>query len=205
MSRIEFTKGVTPVGTAYWSHLISTEQFQNKDTNKFAISLRLSPKDEKDFLNKINAEWEKFKESSEGQKHKYKYEPTTGFKQDEDGDGGLFKFKMTAVIHTRSGRDWERHVPVYDAGCKEISGNMEELGNGSKVKVAYELVPFFMSDKNYGISLRLTAVQVLEFKSSEETAESFGFGQEEGFHAEDKEEDVVVPFDVESSEGVDDF
>lgn len=200
MTKQIYAKGVTPLGTAMWSHLKTTEQFQGKDTNKYSISLALAPKDEQALLNVIAKEWQKFTESEEGQKHKYKYDPVNGFKEGEDGRDNLFKFKMTANIKTKRGTTWERHVPVYDAGCKEISNDIDELGNGSRVKVAYELVPFYMNDKNYGISLRLTAVQVLEFKDSNETAESFGFGQEEGFHAETEQEEIEVPFDASGGE-----
>lgn len=199
MAKQIYAKGVTPIGTAMWSHLKSTEQFQGKDTNRYSLSLVLAPDDEKALLDKIDAEWQKFKETEEGQKHKYKYDPSNGFKEGEGDRDNLFKFKMTASVKTKRGTMWERHVPVYDAGCKEISNDIDELGNGSRVKVAYELVPFYMNDKNYGISLRLTAVQVIEFKDSNETAESFGFGQEEGFHKEDSEE-IEVPFDASGGE-----
>lgn len=203
MARVEFTKGVTPVGTAYWSHLLTTSQFQGVDSGSYDISLELSMRDEGELLSKIQREWDKFAESEEGRKHNYKYEPSLGFKEGKDGKPNLFKFKMRAVIKTQRG-EWERHVPIYDAGCKEISKKIAELGNGSKIKVAYSLAPYYMNDKTYGVSLRLDAVQVLEYKTSEETAEGFGFGQETGFHAPDSAEAVEgidVPFYDGGDEG----
>ena len=39
-----------------------------------------------------------------------------------------------------------------------------------------------MNDKNYGISLRLTGVQIIDLKESgTASASSLGFGQEEGY------------------------
>lgn len=199
MAKMIYTKGVTDVGEALFAHTLAPEEFNGKTTNKYSVMLKLAPKAEKALIEQIHAEWTKFTESEEGQKHKYKYEPSTGIK--EYNDETYFKFKMTAVIHTRQGKDWERHVPIFDAKCKEISGNTEELGNGSKVKVAYELVPFYMNDRNYGVSLRLTGIQVLKFEAQGESADALGFGQEEGFtyHEEDNA-DVDVPFDTEEGD-----
>lgn len=198
MAKMTYAKGVTSVGKAMWSHLLSTEQFDGKDTNKYTVSLSLAPKDEKALLAKINKEWEKFKESDDMHGKKCTGVMSNGFKEGEEGRDNLFKFKQTAVIHTRTGKTFEHHVPVYDAKCQEISGTMEELGNGSKVKVAYELVPFYVNARVYGVSLRLSAVQVLEFQSQETTAKDFGFGEEEGYQSEaQEEEEIPVPFDVE--------
>lgn len=212
MARNYYTKGVTPVGTALWSHLLSTERFQDKDTGCYAISLELAPADEKALVRKLEQEWTKFAESEDGRKHKYKYDPAIGLHEGKDNNPNYFKFKMRASIPKKDGTFWERHVPVYDAGCKEISKEIAELGNGSKVKIAYELVPYYMNDKNYGVSLRLTAVQVIELKTQEEKAEDFGFGMEEGFRKEDNPvgetiSDDEIPFEVREEEegGVTEF
>lgn len=198
---MKVTKGVTPVGEAVWCHVLSPEMYQGTSTNKYVVGLKLNEKDKKAFLGKIDNEWQKFVESEEGKKHTYKYDYANGLKEYKDDE--YFKFKMTHIIRCKNGKDWERTVPVFDAGQKPIE---TEIGNGSKIKVAYELTPFYITSKNYGISLRMSAVQVLELNdANNESAESFGFAEEEGYHAEDAEK-VDSPFgDAEDETEGDEF
>lgn len=194
MADTKYTKGTTPIGEAYYAHLISPEEYLGKSTNKLTLMLKLSPKDTEALKKKIDAEWQKFVESEEGQKHKYKYDFANGFKEYKDAE--FFKFKMTHIIKTQRG-EWERTVPMFDAACKELKEPVE-LGNGSKVRVAYELAPYYISDKNYGISLRLVGVQVLKLESVEETADSMGFHEEDGYREEDND---TIPFDEVAGDG----
>lgn len=187
-NKTTYRKGVTGVGEALFAHLISPEQYQGKSTNKFTVMLKLNEKDKAKLLKEIDEEWEKFKESDEGKEHKYKYDYNNSLKEYQDEE--YFKFKMTHIIQTKKG-EWERHVPIFDASQKDISGSITNVGNGSKIKVAYELVPFYVTSKNYGITLRMTAVQVLDLKEySDGNASDFGFGTEKGY----VQEDDAVPF-----------
>ena len=190
MAKNEYTKGTTPIGEAYFAHLISPEEYQGKSTNKLTLMLKLSPKDTEALKKKIDAEWQKFVESEEGQKHEY----VNGVKEYKDDE--FFKFKMTHIIKTQRG-EWERTVPMFDAACKALKEPVE-LGNGSKVRVAYELAPFYITDKNYGIVLRLVGVQVLKLESVEETADSMGFHEEAGYREEDND---TIPFDEADGDG----
>lgn len=189
-------KGITGIGEIYFAHVLKPEEFQGKSTNKFSLMLKLSEKDKQRLLAEIDAEWNKFAESEEGRRHKYKYEYANGLKEYKDDE--FFKFKMTHILHCRSGRDWERHVPIFDTSCREISSEVTGIGNGSKGKVAYELAPFYVNDKNYGVALRMTGIQILDLVEEGGTsASALGFGQEEGFVKEDK---IEIPFDTEGED-----
>jgi len=183
MAKNVYTKGVTPIGEAYFAHLVAPENYMGASTNKFTVLLKLAPQDTKDLLKKIDAEWSKYAESEEGRKHKYKYDYVNGLKEYNGEE--FFKFKMTHVINTSRG-PWERTVPIFDSACKAMHEE-NEIGNGSKIKVAYELVPFYITDKNYGVTLRLTGVQVLSLEHGGHDADSFGFHEEEGFKQEDED------------------
>ena len=181
MAKTTYRKGTTAVGTFNFPHLLDTEQFQGKDTGRFAVSF--APDDDKErqrLLAEIDEEWQKYKESDEGKKHKYKYDyanGTTTYKDEE-----YFKYKMTRSINTRNRGEWVRRVPIFDAAGHEIGAELKSIGSGTRGRVAYELVPFYMNDKNYGISLRLTGVQIIDLKESgTASASSLGFGQEEGY------------------------
>ena len=188
-------KGITGTGEIFFANILKPEEFQGKSTNKFSLMLKLNEKDKKALLSEIDAEWQKFVESEEGCRHKYKYEYANGLKEYKDDE--YFKFKMTHILHCRSGRDWERHVPIFDASCREISNEITGIGNGSKGKVAYELAPFYVNDKNYGVALRMTGIQILDLVEEGGTsASAIGFCQEEGFVKAEEDTNVEVPFDV---------
>ena len=88
---------------------------------------------------------------------------------------------MQHVIQTKNGA-WERRVPIFDASGKEISAELTSIGSGTRGRIAYELMPYYMNDKNYGVSLRLTGVQIIELKETGSvSASSLGFEACEGY------------------------
>ena len=84
---------------------------------------------------------------------------------DQDGnDTGMVKFKtkIKAQGQRKDGSTYTQKVAVVDAKRKPIVEEME-IGNGSEIKVAVELRPYEMSStKQFGVSLRLKAVQVVK-------------------------------------------
>ena len=180
MAKTTYRKGTTNIGTLMFPHLTETEKFEGKDTGKFAVSFLPETDADRHALSiAIDEEWQKFAESEEGKKHKYKYDYANGVTSYKGED--YFKFKMQHVIQTKNGA-WERRVPIFDASGKEISAELTSIGSGTRGKIAYELVPFYMNDKNYGVSLRLTGVQIIELKEAGSvSASSLGFEACEGY------------------------
>jgi hypothetical protein len=113
---------------------------------------------------------------------------------DVDAEGnatGLiaFQFKQTAIIKPKDPKKqpFETKIGLFDAKGKPMPADVL-VGRGSKVKVAYEVVPFCMpATKTVGVSLRLKAVQVLDLKrySGGQDAAGYGFGAEEGYTADE--------------------
>lgn len=191
MAKQKFTKGVTPTGEALFAHVLKTEVFKSngteQDTGKFTIMVKLSKEAQKKLLKQIDDEWEAFKETLGGKKLKYDY--ATGLKEYKDEE--YFKFGMKEHFTLKSGETIHRTVPIFDCDNREISKSLTGIGNGSKVRVAYELAPFFMSDKNYGVSLRLSAIQIIDLvEYGGNSAAGFGFEEAEGY----KQEDADLPF-----------
>ena len=84
---------------------------------------------------------------------------------------------MNAQIKLKSGKVLNRTVPLYDAKGNIITNQITEVGNGSKIKVSSDLVPFYMNNKNYGVSLRLKGVQIITLEDNQTpSASSLGFG-----------------------------
>ena len=182
MAKSTYRTGTTGVGTLMFPHLLRTEEFQGQDTGRFAVSFLPDTEEEKQrLLTEIDEEWQKFVESEEGKKHKYKYDYVNGLTTYKDEE--YFKYKMQQTIKTKRG-DWTRRVPIFDTANppKEISAELESIGSGTRGRIAYELKPYYMNDKNYGVSLRLASVQIIELKEQGgATAASFGFDACDGY------------------------
>ena len=104
----------------------------------------------------------------------------------ENEDGTVtFKFKMKAKVIPKKGEPFEQQPALFDAKGKPLTGETK-VGGGSTIKVCYEVVPYYTAIAGVGISLRLKAVQIIELKEYSGgggNAESYGFGEEEGFEA----------------------
>ena len=73
-----------------------------------------------------------------------------------------FKFKLKAKVQRKDGTYYEQAPAVIDAKKQPLLKDML-IGNGSRVKVAFEPIPYIMqSTKKVGVSLRLKAVQVID-------------------------------------------
>lgn len=208
----KYTKGVTPVGEALFPHLKTTEIVRipgqpEKDTGKYTIMLKLPPKDTEELREALANEWDDYKDAPENAKRKLPKEFSDGTK--EYNGETYFKFGMKSEIKLKDGRVIKKTVPIFDASARnEISKQLAGVGSGSKVRVAYELVPFYMSPKNAGVSLRLTAVQIIDLvEYGSQSAASLGFESMEGFVADAAPElEDEIPFaEVEAAAMEGDF
>lgn len=93
-----------------------------------------------------------------------------------------FKFKLKATGKNKDGSIFTQKPMLFDSEGKEVS---VDIWNGSTVKVAFEIVPFYTSLIGVGVSLRLKAVQIIDLveSSSGGGANAFGFKQESGYVA----------------------
>tara|TARA_A200000159_G_scaffold163732_1_gene190904 strand:- start:783 stop:1397 length:615 start_codon:yes stop_codon:yes gene_type:complete len=93
-----------------------------------------------------------------------------------------FKFKLKAKIQKRDGTWYEQQPAVLDSKKVPMTNDIL-IGNGSRVKVAFEPIPYVMaSTKKAGVSLRLKAVQVIDLVEYGNSAASV-FDEEDGFVA----------------------
>lgn len=196
MEKREFTQGVTPKGSLLFPHIYEPETYEGKDVG-FTVNIKFDQKETDAFIAVIDKELEKAKHSIKlkpGQK--WSAEPFLGYREDKDGDI-VFKFKANSHYTTKSGETHKVTIPVFDAHGKPIKDPLS-IGNGTIAKVAYTLVPYWISKVVNGIKLRLDAVQIIDLKEyGEKDAKGYGFCEEEGFSA--PEEDDDSPF-VDSSE-----
>lgn len=194
-------KITTPRGEALYPNLKRTEVYQGNDTGKYSITLKPSKKDADALLQRLERVWEEAKSKEYGDKtFKKGSEPFLGYRETKEGDM-TFKAKTSAEIKTKTGEVLQRTVAVFDAKGLPME---EDVGHGSIVKLSVSAAPYYISSNNYGLSLYLNAVQVLEYKApgSGGDAASYGFDVEDGYSsADDTESDNFNPFDGGDSEG----
>lgn len=182
MAKREFTTGVTPKGSLLFPHIYEPEQYEGKDVG-FTVNIKFDQKETDALIAVIDKELEKAKHSIKlkpGQK--WSAEPFLGYKEDKDGDI-VFKFKANSHFTTKSGETHKVVIPVFDAHGTPIKDPLS-IGNGTIAKVAYTLVPYWISKVVNGIKLRLDAVQIIDLKEyGQKDAKGFGFGEEAGFSA----------------------
>ena len=106
------------------------------------------------------------------------YDRDTG----DDTGNVEFKFKLKAKVQKRDGTYYEQQPAVIDSKKVPMTNDIL-IGNGSRVKVAFEPIPYVMaSTKKAGVSLRLKAVQVIDLVEYGNSATSV-FDEEDGFVA----------------------
>lgn len=197
MTKINYKQITTPVGTAVYPHLRTTEVFEGADSGKYTCGIKLDDAATKKLMQTIENEWEMAKKSPDfdGKRFGRNTVPSLGFSEDKDGEI-RFRAKTSAVIKTKAGEVIEKTVPVFDAKNKPLAEDME-VGNGSKIRLCMLLRPFYASSSIYGIQLLLKAVQVLEYVSPTIGDVS---ASECGFEAMAEDE---VPFNTAADEEAD--
>lgn len=190
-------------GTAMWAKVFEPDTKFNPDGD-YSINLQMPAAKAAPMCEKldsiIQAKFDEAIEKDPRLKNTLTTQPSSNPVYDRDtGDdtGNVeFKFKLKAKVRKRDGSTYEQQPAVVDS--KRVPMTKETLiGNGSKVKVAFEPVSYVMpSTKKAGVSLRLKAVQVIDLVEYGNSATSV-FDEEDGFVAPAQTETVKeeVSFD----------
>ena len=176
------TRLVTPVGVGKYV-FVNEPQTKFDPNGVYNVSLVMSEADASPLMTTLDEQLEvankQAKETAKPQKRDSLTVNKPYVKEyDEAGveTGNIeFKFKMTAKYTTRDGEVRERKPVIVDTKKNPVT---EIVGSGSKLKVAFNARPYYMPSANaYGVSLFLSAVQVIELKS----VDAGDFAEEEGF------------------------
>ena len=114
----------------------------------------------------------------------------------------IFKFKLKAVVETKT-KTWEQKPRLFDGNAQPIQGKCNPW-TGSEGKVSAEIFPYYMeSTKQFGLSLRCSAVQILLLvQGSGKSGSDFGFGEEDDSYT-DEESAGNAGFEPEAGDGDD--
>lgn len=186
MSKAKNPRYVTPAGIAQYPYLSKPDTKFNPD-GEYKMKLEVSDPTGVQALvtfldEQIVKSVELAKKENPGKKIKTGDAP---YSINEDSGKITVSFKLKAKVTPKNGEPFEQRPAIFDAKGKPLQD--VNVGGGSKVKVAYEVVPFYTALVGASISLRMKAVQVIDLKefSGGASAEGYGFGEEDGYEAED--------------------
>lgn len=183
---------VSPIGTALWPKLTEPEtKFDPDGVYSVRLSLPEGSPEAEQLITVINEAREEALNMAKEQGKRGKIKEADPpymqeYEKDSDTPTGnlLFNFKMKASGTSRDGRAWSRRPNLFDAHRNPIKPEDIDIWSGTRLRVAYTADPFFVPALGAGVSLRLQAAQIIELvQGGERTAESYGFGEEEGYTA----------------------
>jgi hypothetical protein len=186
MTKAKNPRYTTPAGIAQYPYLTKPDTKFNPD-GEYKISLEVKDPNAAaplmSFLDEqLDASIAKAKKENPGKRIK---EGEAPYQVNDETGAVTFRFKLKAKVTPKQGDPFEQRPAIFDAKGKPLQD--AKIGGGSKVKVAYELVPYYTAIAGAGVSLRLKAVQVIDLVefSGGASADAYGFGEEEGYEAED--------------------
>jgi len=218
MAKQKRDRRVSPAGTAIYPHL-NTPDTTFDTAGTYSVKLRFTGEAEDTMRNLLDDLYAKAQAQAKeelkekGKKGKIRPGPEPYSEaDDDDAEGGIVvNFKMRASGERKDGSKWTASPKIFDAKgtpCPEA-----RIGGGSTLKIAYEPNLYFVPALGAGVSLRLSAVQVIELVEwGGGSASDFGFDEEDGFEAPDQEnafdptdEDDDSDADVDGDDDDDDF
>ena len=196
----------TPVGTTLFS-MLHHPSTRFKAEGEYFVILSLEEKEAQPLIDKIHATLQEFKQNNNiNPRLKMQGEPYVRILDEEtQQDTGFVKFKFVRRGHVSKEDGTVELVPpaLFDAKGQPI--RLLPLGHGSKVAINYNLSPW-VTPLGYGVSLKLNAVQVIEWvpfsQGDPNDAASWGFeSHEQGFEASESQKRSPKGFEPKNSEG----
>jgi hypothetical protein len=196
----KFVRLTTPVGTAIYPRLTTPDTKFDKD-GVYSVDLELDStnKEAAAFISSLQkAADEAYKatcESKGGKKLKRADLPI----KDGEGDMVRVKFKLKA----KAGNDeksWAQKPMIFDASGTAIQ-TPPNVGSGSRIKVAFEVVPFFTAMIGAGVSLRMKAVQIIDLTeyTPGDRFDAYGFTADpKGFKAQEAATEAATDTDEDN-------
>lgn len=185
---------VTPRGVAIWPRLNAPDTKFDADG---VFSAKLAFDGDDDAANTLIQELVEFRDTefakyvSENPKVKKVAKTVDFFSAEVDDEGEetgrtLMNFKMKAKITAKKTGKVYHMKPVIVNSKKAVLKNPPNIGGGSILKVSFEVMPYFNAkDKEFGLSLRLVGVQVIELvEFGGNAAAANDFDDEDGYDGE---------------------
>lgn len=182
MNKKKFTRITSPLGVAVYPRLNTPDTKFDKD-GVYSVDLELDPMDKEvsafiaTLKKAADAAYTETCESKGGKKLKRADLPI----KETDNATIRIKFKLKAKAGNEE-KSWEQKPVLFDSQGTAMQ-TPPSVGSGSKIKVAFEIVPFFTAMVGAGVSLRMKAVQICELReyTPGDNFDAFGFKATNGF------------------------
>lgn len=127
-----------------------------------------------------------------------------GYEEVDGVSSFVVKVKMKAKGIDRDGRSWSSAPALFDSKGQPVKDReaLRGMWTGTVARINFEACPFYQAAIGAGITLRLKAVQIIDLVEGGGSAQSFGFGEEDGWDGAATTE--TTPFDSTSSIPIDD-
>ena len=193
----------TPVGTTLFS-MLHHPSTRFKAEGEYFVILSLEEKEAQPLIDRIHATLQEFKQNNNiNPRLKMQGEPYVKIvDEDTNQETGFVKFKFVRRGHVSDGLVELTPPAMFDAKGQPI--RLLALGHGSKVALNYNLSPW-ASPLGYGVSLKLNAVQVIEWvpfnQGDPNDAASWGFeAHAQGFEANESQKRSLKGFEGDVSQ-----
>lgn len=194
MARKSYPKITSPKGTLIYPHLSEPDTKFVKPDGEYHTKLALDANDESTqaFIEKLEGILQAYVDENPDEltPAKLKKAGRADLYEEEVDDEGeetgryIFKFKLKAKVKTKT-KEWDQKPRLFDSAAQPITGDCNPW-TGTVAKVSAELFPYYMeTTKNFGLSMRCQAVQIIDLVSGGgASADDFGFGEEDGYVSE---------------------
>jgi hypothetical protein len=179
MAKQTLVRITTPVGIAVYPKLEKPDT-KFDPIGAYSVNLDLSPKEAEGLITQIK----KIADAAYTSELKEKGKKTlkrADMPWSETEDGQLrFKFRLKAQGGSGD-NTWTQKPAIFDASGVPVA-NLN-IGSGTRMKVAFEVAPYFTAMLGCGVSLRLKAVQIVELKEwiGGDNFDAFGFKATDGY------------------------
>ncbi|OUU24129.1 MAG: hypothetical protein CBB97_12315 [Candidatus Endolissoclinum sp. TMED37] len=180
----KFEQIVTDIGIASYPWLnYPDDQFATPGDYK--LSLILTKEQAAPLMKKIDETHARAKELGKGKKVSPNNLPYKEQLDDQEQPTGnyILNFKQKSKINMKDGSQIDIKPMIVDSKGRKM-GN-EQIWGGTKCRVSALLVPY-LRGSNYGCTMRLKAVQIIDLVSSKNgDMSSHGFKEEKGYESPD--------------------
>lgn len=159
----KFVRMTSPLGTAIYPRLTTPDTKFDKD-GVYSVDLELDPKakETKDFIAALTASADESYAATCKEKGGKKLKRCDLPVKETDEGMVRIKFKLKAKAGNEE-RSWDQKPVIFDSAGTALA-TPPNIGSGSRIKVAFEVIPFFTAMVGAGISLRMKAVQLVELR-----------------------------------------
>ena len=182
-------KLTTPMGKAFYPKL--QPDYKWDENGQYSCKIHIEDEGE---YNEFAAKVDKLVEASYKEelvkqgKKKLKQFNTPPIRITDDGENEIYAKQVAKKETAKGPRTFS--IGIYDSQGNKLPADTN-CGSGSKLRMSVDLVTWYVPALGFGYSLRLRAVQIIdlvEYSSGGDNAESFGFEEVKGGFVGDADE-----------------